>query len=123
MKIARERVFIVDDDALVRHALSQVLEDDGYDTIVLENAEAAFALNQPIRTIFIDIFMPGMGGVEGIARILEQWPEAKIIAISGGWMGEGMKDALKAAKKAGAHSVLLKPFTNKELYEVLANLG
>lgn len=123
MKIARESVFIVDDDALVRHALSQVLEDDGYDTTVLENAEAVFAQNQPIRTIFIDIFMPGMGGIEGITRIREQWPEARIVAISGGWMGEARKDALKAAKIAGAHSVLRKPFTNDEIYEVLANLG
>ena len=123
MKIARDRIFIVDDDAMVRNALSRVLEENGYLPVIMEDAEAVFSLNTPIHTIIIDIFMPGMGGIEGIARIRKQWPDAKIVAISGGWMGEGEEDALEAAKMVGANTVLPKPFTDEVLLETLANLG
>ncbi len=122
IKIARERVFIVDDDAMVRNALSRVLEENGYLPVIMENAEALFSMDTPIRRIIIDIFMPGMGGIEGIALIREQWPNAKIIAISGGWMGEGEEKALEAAKRVGANTVLPKPFTDEVLLETLANL-
>ena len=122
MKIARERVFIVDDDAMVRDSLSRVLEKNGYLPVRLENAEAVFSLNTPIHTIIIDIFMPGMGGIEGITRIREQWPDAKIVAISGGYVGKSKEDALEASKIVGANAVLFKPFTNEVLLETLATL-
>ena len=123
MKIARDRVFIVDDNALVREALSCVLGEKGYLPVLLENAEELLSMNTPIHTIIIDIFMPGMGGIEGIIRVREQWPDVNIVAISGGWMGEGEEDALKAAQRVGANSILSKPFTNEVLLETLANLG
>ena len=119
----RERVYIVDDDAMVRETLSNVLKENDYQPVIMGNAEAVLSLDTPIHTIIIDIFMPGIGGIEGIIRIREQWPDAKIIAISGGWMDEGEEDALKAAQKVGANSVLSKPITNEVLLETLANLG
>ncbi len=122
MKIARERVFIVDDEAWVRDSLSWVLEENGYLPVILENAEAVFSMNTPIHTIIIDIFMPGMGGIEGITQIREKWPDAKIVAISGGYMGKSQEEALEASKIVGANSVLPKPFTSKVLLETLANL-
>jgi len=38
----------------------------------------------PVNTIIIDIFMPGLGSMEGVTRVHEKWPDAKIVAISGG---------------------------------------
>ena len=123
MKIDRERVFIVDDEAFVRDSISWVLEENGYLPVVMENVEAALSLNTPIHRIIIDIFMPGMGGIDGIAKIRELWPDAKIIAISGGYMGKSQEDALEASKIVGANSVLPKPFTGEVLLETLANLN
>ena len=120
MKIARERVFIVDDDTMVRDSLSRVLEKNGYLTVEIECAEDLFSMNTPIHRVIIDIFMPGMGGIEGIAQIREQWPDAKIIAISGGFMGKSKEDALEASKIVGADSILPKPFTDEELLMAVA---
>ena len=122
MKIARNRVFIVDDDAIVRDTVSEMLENNGYLTVMAENMETVLSLNTPVNTIIIDIFMPGLGGIEGIARVREKWPDAKIIAISGGWEGMDKEKTLHAAQRVGADYVLAKPFMEEDLLKALAEL-
>ncbi len=122
MKIARNRVFIIDDDAIVRDTVSEMLENNGYLTVMAENMETVLSLNTPINTIIIDIFMPGLGGIEGIAQVREKWPDAKIIAISGGWEGMDKEKTLHAAKRVGADFVLAKPFMEEDLLKALAEL-
>ncbi len=122
MKIARNRVFIVDDDAIVRDTVSEMLENNGYLTVMAEDMETVLSLNTPVNTIIIDIFMPGLGGIEGIARVREIWPDAKIIAISGGWEGMDKEKALQAAKRVGADFALAKPFMEEDLLKALAEL-
>ncbi len=85
MKIARNRVFIIDDDAMLRDVISLMLEKNGYLTVTADSMELVLSLDTPINLIVIDIFMPGMGGIEGIQRVREKWPDAKILSISAGW--------------------------------------
>ena len=122
MKIARNRVFIVDDDAIVRKTVSEMLENNGYLTVMAENMETVFSLNTPINTIIIDIFMPGLGGIEGIQRVREIWPDAKILAISGGWKDMDKEKALEAAERVGADSILAKPFMEEDLLKALTEI-
>ncbi|NQU61281.1 MAG: response regulator [Rhodospirillales bacterium] len=120
MNINHERVFIVEDDAMVRNVLSQVLLENGYLPVAMASAEDALSIETFVDRIIFDVFMPGMGGIEGIARFREQWPDAKVIAISGGWGTMDKHKALEAAKRVGADCVLAKPFTNEELLEAVA---
>jgi len=60
--------------------------------------------------VIIVIFMPGIGGIGGIQHIRKNWPDIKIIAISGGWGSSESNDALSAAEKIGADATLKKPF-------------
>ncbi|MFQ5763931.1 MAG: response regulator [Rhodospirillales bacterium] len=122
MKMARNRVFIVDDDAIVRDTVCEMLENNGYLTVMAESMETVLSLDTPVDTIIIDIFMPGLGGIEGITRVREKWPDAKIIAISGGWEGMDKEKTLQAAKRVGADSALAKPFMEEHLIEALAEL-
>ena len=72
MKIARNRVFIFDDDAIVRDTFTEILENNGYLTVMADSMETVLSMNTPVNTIIIDIFMPGLGGIEGITRVREK---------------------------------------------------
>ena len=119
MKFARKRVFIVDDEPSVLEAASLVLENHGYLPVIAKDIESVFSLDTPLHAVIIDIFMPGIGGIEGIKKIREKYPDAKIIAISGGFGTMHKEQALKAAKQTGADAVLAKPFLPEALLKVV----
>ena len=75
-----------------------------------------------IALFMADIFMPGMGGIEGIKKIREMSPAATIIAMSGGWGGMSAKNSLTVAQKIGADTRLEKPFTVKDVESTLQTL-
>ena len=101
-----------------------MLANNGFQTLEAETVESV--LSDLARIHFdlavIDIFMPGMGGIEGIAKIKEIWTDIKIIAISVG-VGEMDKNmALKAAALQGADRALAKPFTDEDMMAVVNEL-
>ncbi|NQV20063.1 MAG: response regulator [Rhodospirillales bacterium] len=108
----RKRLLVVDDSRTIRRLLTQELTTAGYISKSAASMEEALDSTDIVGLdlIITDIFMPGLGGIEGITRIHENWPDIKIIAISGGWESMGSDDALAAAKKIGADAVLKKPF-------------
>jgi DNA-binding response OmpR family regulator len=118
-----DRIVVVDDEAVSRDAIHDMLQNNGYQTILATNVEGILTLKIPVRVVVLDIFMPGMGGIQGIVKIREKWPNAKIIAVSGGW-GKDMDKhkALEAASRIGADAVLAKPFEEEELLAVLARV-
>jgi CheY-like chemotaxis protein len=122
MKIARNRVFIIDDDAMLRDVISVMLEKNGYLTVTADSMEPVLSLDTPVNLIIIDIFMPGMGGIEGIQRVREKWPDAKILSISAGWKSMDKKKALEAAGQVGADFILAKPFTEEDLLKALTEI-
>jgi CheY-like chemotaxis protein len=91
----------------------------GYLPVIAEDIESVFSLDTPLHAVIIDIFRPGIGGIEGIKLIREKHPDAKIIAMSGGFGPMDKEQALKAAKQAGADAVLAKPFLPEELLKVV----
>ena len=79
------QVLIVDDEVGIRTSLSGVLEDEGYETSAVESGEdclAALAERQ-FDVVLLDIWLPGIDGLEVLERVrgLENHPE--IIMISG----------------------------------------
>jgi CheY-like chemotaxis protein len=120
------QILVIDDDVDVRDAIRRVLERAGYG--VRTSADAVEAVNQlnrqPVHVVITDIIMPKVNGVEAIRTILKDFPDVRIIAISGG--GNFGVDSYKphaitttaylaAAERAGAHYVLSKPFESAEL--------
>jgi CheY-like chemotaxis protein len=120
------QVLVIDDDVDVRDAIRRVLERAGY--AVRTSADAVEAVNQlsrePAHVVITDIIMPKVNGVEAIRTILKDFPDVRIIAISGG--GNFGIDTYKpnaittsaylaAAESAGAHCLLTKPFDASDL--------
>ena len=110
------RILVIDDDAMVRNAVSTILRHNGFEVDLATNGVqglTAFRENRP-DVIITDIIMPEKEGVETIIDILREQPQAKIIAISGGGRG-GNSDFLRMAKSFGAAAILPKPFGPKDL--------
>ena len=117
------RILLIDDDALVRDILRQMLERAGYD--VVEAASGRDGLQQyqatAIDLIITDILMPDQDGLEIILELRRLAPEAKIIAITGGGQS-GLLDLLPVAAKLGAQWTLRKPLQRLELLEAIRQL-
>ena len=115
------RVLIIDDEEDVRDALCEVLNRAGFDVGVAATSDEGIddlRIN-PAELVVTDIIMPGKDGVTAIREIRGEFPDVKIIAISGG--GNFTPDAyepnaimttayLAAAREAGADVILPKPF-------------
>ena len=117
------RVLVIDDDELLRRALRAVLEAAGYD--VIEAAEGAAGLrvqrDQGADLVLVDIFMPGVDGLEFIRTLRAELPHAKIIAMSGGG-GTGHADVLRMAAAFGASRTLRKPFKPRDLLTAIRDV-
>ncbi|GGZ37458.1 MULTISPECIES: response regulator [Asticcacaulis] len=117
--LRRRHMLVIDDCRVVRKLVTAALDDKGYR--VSEAASMEEALERVdiahVDVVITDIFMPGMGGLEGINIIRSQWPEVHVIAMSAGAELEQLDcmKALSAARKIGATAQLPKPFTASDL--------
>ncbi len=78
-------------------------------------------LEQEADLIITDLIMPDKEGLETIMELRRDFPEVKIIAISGG-RRVGPDEYLYMAKIMGAHLTLLKPFEQEELLPAVQEL-
>jgi len=116
MIISMERtVVIIEDDRNIGNSLKDLIETPQINTILLSRVDYLLAASEllTIDLLVLDIFLPGMNGLEFLKQINERWPLIKfpVIVISA-----ANKDFYK--KKAldiGAIDFLQKPFDNEEL--------
>jgi|SRR4051794_20572346 len=110
------RILVVDDNTSMREAVSEMLQQVGYETVAVENGRLALQvhLDTPVDLIITDLFMPDTDGLEIINQFRQQFPEVKIIAVSGGG-SRGLVELLSVARKMGAQRALMKPFSWEEL--------
>lgn len=111
------RILVVDDDPRVREVLSAMLESAGYDVSLASNGRDAVSIleTQRFTAILTDLVMPEQEGIETIKLIRRDYPELKIIAMSGAFGG----DYLRIAGYLGAHSTLAKPINMETLISTL----
>jgi DNA-binding response OmpR family regulator len=116
-------VLIVDDNADMRSFVKIVLEQAGFEAQVATDGERALALQRayPVDVLITDIFMPECDGIELIHRFKSAFPQAKIIAMSGGGR-ISKRDYLPLAADIGADLVLRKPFAADTLLNMLQDL-
>lgn len=102
------RVLIVDDDPLVRSALSHFVSRGSDVTVVGEAGDGleaiAFLEHDHPDVVMMDVQMPGMNGIEATAAIIERWPDVRILAVT---TLDG-SDTVLPMLSAGASGYLLK---------------
>ena len=119
------KILIVDDDSAVQATIRLLLERAGHSVVVASDGRKGLAVFETgdFDLVFLDIFMPGMDGIETMRRVHQQRPLIPIIVISGnpilGEQGTG-PDFLSMATKLGAVSTLQKPFRPAALLAAVA---
>lgn len=120
------RVLVIEDDVEMRSMMTCTLDRAGHETISARDGREGIDSfrSVPADLIITDIFMPEMDGLEIIVELCRDFPDVRIIAISGGGRLSGV-DYLPDAAKLGARLTLRKPFSPPELLravdDVLAN--
>jgi CheY-like chemotaxis protein len=111
------RILVVDDDRKVRNAFRRVLESEGYEVAFAEDGVQGLQLYRDggADLIITDLFMPGGGGVEMIMALKRDFPDVKIIAISGGGPTFSAESYLDVAESIGATRIFTKPIGRVEL--------
>ena len=118
-----QRILIVDDDRLIHSALRSMLEVHGYQVSVATNGWSGLKAIEADKfdLMVVDIFMPGMDGIETIRAVRRSQPELPILVMSGLHHGHAfafasglMPDFLTMAMEFGAVQALHKPFTPEE---------
>lgn len=114
-------ILVVDDEPGVRAFLRQALEQAGYR--VLEAADGGEALaccrRERVHLILMDLVMPEKEGLETIQELRRNFPQIRVIAMSG---APGGPIYLEAARHLGADNVLSKPIDADNLLQLVRRL-
>jgi PAS domain S-box-containing protein len=112
-----ETVLVVEDDGKIRTMIKRILQSKSYKVIEAENGEQALAVlnrrKEAIHLMVTDILMPGISGIELAARVGVEYPETKVLFISGYTDQAAFREGIPEFKT----NFLVKPFTA----EVLVN--
>jgi YesN/AraC family two-component response regulator len=109
-------VLVIDDDLLLRKLLCRIIKkDQGHAVHDAANGKEGLELISkfPVDLVVTDIFMPAGDGLGTIMNICHNFPDVKIIAMSGGGNVEDV-DFLQLASCLGAQKVFHKPFDTEE---------
>jgi CheY-like chemotaxis protein len=117
------RILIIDDDPAVRRLLVSALSRLGHDVVESSDGAEGVELYRalPSELVITDLYMPGQDGIETIQVLRDEFPDARILAISGG-ASVGGSGSLIDARLLGADETLEKPFTLDELGSVVNGL-
>jgi CheY-like chemotaxis protein len=119
------KILIVDDDIAVQATIRLLLERGGHSVVVAGDGREGLAIlgTGDFDLLFLDIFMPGMDGLETMRMIHQRQPLIPIIVISGRPIAldaGSAPDFLTMATKLGAVSSLQKPFKPSALLAAVA---
>jgi two-component system response regulator AtoC len=109
-------ILVVDDEVNIRNALVTMLEKKGYQLYGAGTGEEALQHLEEVRMdlVITDLRMPGIGGMEFMHRLKEQWPDTEVVVMT----AFGSIDTAVAAMRLGAYDYLTKPI-DRERFPVV----
>ena len=112
-------ILIVDDEAGIRQSLKGVLEDEGYKAALADSAEACLNMldKRPFDVVLLDIWLPGMDGLDCLQRIKQSDDAPEVIMIS----GHGTIETAVRATKLGAFDFIEKPLSLEKTLILVKN--
>lgn len=115
-------ILIVDDSAMIRRIVSQLIQQIGHQTITAENGLQGYELASEIRPdmIIMDIEMPVMNGFEATWKIKADPRTAHIPLVF--FTTLGSEENIKQAKEAGCVGFLNKPICKEELNQAILDI-
>jgi len=116
--VTKPRVLVVDDDAMTRELLKLVLREEGFAVAgEAKDGETALAASEAHAPdlVCLDINMPGMDGLETLARLHDRNPGLPVVMVT----GDATLSAVRRAVDRGAAGFIVKPFSPGTVGEAL----
>src|SRR3954465_5251366 len=112
-------ILIVDDEVGILESLKGVLEDEGYKPSVAGSGEACLEAVQkrPFDVVLLDVWLPGIDGLETLEKIKQGEDAPEVVMIS----GHGTIETAVRATKLGAVAFLEKPLSREKTLIVVKN--
>ena len=109
-----KKILVVDDEAMVREAISVLLEEGGYEVRTANNGREGIKEYTDFKPdlVLTDIVMPDMEGIEFLRILRKKKGDLPVIVMSGNVVGQKFS---KSARLIGAAAVLQKPFSKEDL--------
>ena len=117
------RILIIDDEPQIRSMLTLMLERDGFEVVEAPDGVEGIKVyrQNPADLIITDLIMPNKDGIGMIIDLKKEFPDVKIIAMSGGGLNKP-DGYLKGAKKLGASCTLTKPIDREEMLRAVRDI-
>ena len=114
----KHKILIVDDEAIVRDFVSEVLIRMGYAPLAVESGEKAleYLRRGEYDLVITDFKMPGISGMELLKQTLALWPDCRVIIIT----AFGTIEQAVGAMKMGAHDYITKPISPDHIEMVVS---
>lgn len=112
-------VLIIDDEAAIRQSLSGALKDENYEVMTAGSGEEGlgYIRNGSYDAVLLDVWMPGIDGMETLKRIKASNADQLVIIMS----GHGSVETAVKATKLGAYDFIEKPLSLEKLLVTLRN--
>ena len=118
------RILVIDDDEAVREATAMVLEAERFEVVAVPDGQSGIAAVKAgsFDLVIVDLFMPGLDGLQTTKAIRQLHPSLPVIAVSGFMLGDRrleMPNFDVMATEVGAFSTLYKPFRPAALVQAI----
>ncbi|MFB3814647.1 MAG: sigma-54-dependent transcriptional regulator [Terriglobales bacterium] len=112
-------ILVIDDESGIRESLKGILEDEGYTAATAASGEAGLDMirQKAFDVVLLDIWLPGIDGLDTLARIKEGDDAPEVIMIS----GHGTIETAVRATKLGAYDFLEKPLSLEKTLILVKN--
>lgn len=114
-----KKILVIDDEKSIQDSLAGILADEGFAPVCVDSAEKGLELlkSEAVDLVLLDIWMPGMDGIEALKQIKEDYPELQVIMIS----GHGTIETAVQATKIGAFDFIEKPLSYDKIVLAIKN--
>ena len=114
-----QSILIVDDEISIRESLTGILQDEGFTPISVDSGEKALEkiIEDRPDLILLDIWMPGMDGLETLTKIRNSFPDQLVVMMS----GHGSIETAVKSTKLGAYDFIEKPLSLEKVLLCIQN--
>jgi len=119
--MANKQILVVDDEESIRSTLKASLMDEGFRVATASSGLEALEALRSTRydTVILDVWMPGIDGLETLKLIKAEWPQQSVIVMS----GHGNIETAVRATKFGAYDFVEKPLSLERILVTLQNIA
>jgi len=120
--VRKTKILVVDDQEGMRQTLGDILSEEGYEVSLVEDGSRAIqkvkeasARKEDFQLVLLDIFMPGINGVETFKEIKKISPRTDVIMMTAYTAEQLIEEAIRE----GAFAIVCKPFDLRHILEYI----